>query len=896
MKTGGGEPASPPFPEMAPPPPLPCSSPDCEYQTPAGVPDYATLVQLMTLHTTQAHSAPAPFTRPASKVDKRPRPEARQDMTEHDWRYYVSEWEDYKRATGINGQDVLDELWSCMTADLKRLAFDQGGKETLNTEALMMARIRQLAVSVLHSAVHTVNLHESKQAPEESVKYFAARVRAVAANCALAKECTCGLKVSFLEETVFHVVLAGLRDSEMQERCLSAAIMKTITNITSLVEFCSAEESGRMSNPTVGAMRSSYKKTKSALNQQASLPTSSSRCNFCGGGPHSSAARAAREKECRAFKLVCKSCSKVGHVSTCCYGAVRAAQAAKAPQTARTSRTGKNAALEDLAEDTGTVESFAFYGIHVQNRFQALGSLGDTELPPQLATSRPSGLKRRTGPASSIHPQAPPTVPPAPGSTAGYHCSDKVSCNRYPAVPEAVDSQEEHCTKELQCPGQQLPAPAHQLPDPVIKLPALTPQPAAAPISNQSSLPTELAGLQGDMAVTRGTLPLLHMEFSQGPGGSWNWHEATPLPSPLLKVCLSVHKSSYIHLALPLPRVLPGQGLQPVVKEAVADTGAQMDVMSAATARGLGIDSATLLPVKARVFGASRGAEIHLLGGILLEVRPPGTIPPPGTDVKGDISTVRLFYVASNVSRTYLSQATLKNLGIVDANFPRFQNFPAKARLQTLETKSKAGGLPPCSNTGVVTPGQLACSCPRRQLPPSTPALMPCPGTAENVPKLKQFLLNRYASSTFNVCGHQPLPLLKGSPPLKLHVDPNARPRAVHTPAVVPLHWQAAVKEGLDRDERLGVIERVPLNTPVKWQSRMVVTAKQNGDPRRCIDFQAVNDCSPRQTHHTVTPWHLVTSIPEGVKKTTFDCWHGYHSLELATEEDREATTRLLSS
>ena len=261
MKTGGGEPASPPCPEMAPPPPLPCSSPDCEYQTPAGVPDYATLVQLMTLHTTQAHSAPAPFTRPASKVDKRPRPEARQDMTEHDWRYYVSEWEDYKRATGINGQDVLDELWSCMTADLKRLAFDQGGKETLNTEALMMARIRQLAVSVLHSAVHTVNLHESKQAPEESVKYFAARVRAVAANCALAKECTCGLKVSFLEETVLHVVLAGLRDSEMQERCLSAAILKTITNITSLVEFCSAEESGRMSNPTVGGMRSSYKKT-----------------------------------------------------------------------------------------------------------------------------------------------------------------------------------------------------------------------------------------------------------------------------------------------------------------------------------------------------------------------------------------------------------------------------------------------------------------------------------------------------------------------------------------------------------------------------------------------------------------------------------------------------------
>ena len=71
----------------------------------------------------------------------------------------------------------------------------------------------------------------------------------------------------------------------------------------------------------------------------------------------------------------------------------------------------------------------------------------------------------------------------------------------------------------------------------------------------------------------------------------------------------------------------------------------------------------------------------------------------------------------------------------------------------------------------------------------------------------------------------------------------------------------------------------------------MVVIAKTNGDPRRTVDFQAVNDCSPRQTHHTQSPWHLMSSIPEGVVKTTFDCWHGYHSLKLASEVDKDTTT-----
>ena len=107
----------------------------------------------------------------------------------------------------------------------------------------------------------------------------------------------------------------------------------------------------------------------------------------------------------------------------------------------------------------------------------------------------------------------------------------------------------------------------------------------------------------------------------------------------------------------------------------------------------------------------------------------------------------------------------------------------------------------------------------------------------------------------------------------------------------MPLHWQEAVRETLKRDVRLGVLERVPYNTPVRWMSRMVCTPKHNGSPRRTVDYTAVNLHCPRQTHHTPSPWHLAAGVPSSAYKTVLDNWNGYHSVSLATEEDRNLTT-----
>ena len=124
---------------------------------------------------------------------------------------------------------------------------------------------------------------------------------------------------------------------------------------------------------------------------------------------------------------------------------------------------------------------------------------------------------------------------------------------------------------------------------------------------------------------------------------------------------------------------------------------------------------------------------------------------------------------------------------------------------------------------------------------------------------------------------------------MRLMIDPNAKPTAVHTPLPVPLHWMEEVKADMDRDVRLGVLEAVPIGKHVTWCHRMVVCAKKNGKPRRTVDFQPLNRFAKRETHHTQSPFIQARSVPRRTKKAVHDAWNGYHSVRLH-EDDRNYT------
>ena len=159
------------------------------------------------------------------------------------------------------------------------------------------------------------------------------------------------------------------------------------------------------------------------------------------------------------------------------------------------------------------------------------------------------------------------------------------------------------------------------------------------------------------------------------------------------------------------------------------------------------------------------------------------------------------------------------------------------------------------------------CTCPDRTLPPPCPTELPYPPTVENITKLEDWIKERYAGSAFNQCSHQPLPLIKSTPPLRLYVEETTRPVAVHKPVPIPMHWMKAVKEQLDKDVRLGVLEPVPVGEPVTWCSRMIVCPKKDGTPRRTVDLKCLNKAAARQTHATESPFHQAVSV----SKQTFN-------------------------
>ena len=108
------------------------------------------------------------------------------------------------------------------------------------------------------------------------------------------------------------------------------------------------------------------------------------------------------------------------------------------------------------------------------------------------------------------------------------------------------------------------------------------------------------------------------------------------------------------------------------------------------------------------------------------------------------------------------------------------------------------------------------CGCPIRKLPPLKPKEIPFKAEDSNISLLENCLLKYYGASSFNCCENKKLPLITSLPPLKLYVNPYATPKAIFKAAKIPLHFMKKIKEELDRFVKLGVIEPVPENTPVK--------------------------------------------------------------------------------
>lgn len=347
------------------------------------------------------------------------------------------------------------------------------------------------------------------------------------------------------------------------------------------------------------------------------------------------------------------------------------------------------------------------------------------------------------------------------------------------------------------------------------------------------------------------------------------WMKRPSQAQPYIQLTLTANTEDYKALGFKLHT-----RTRPLTLPAMADTGCQSCLVGIQVATRLGLTQDDLIPVTMKMHAANEKG-INILGAAILRFSGTGKPDHP-------METRQIVYVTDSSDRIFLSREACVELGMISKTFPTIGEVHHTSTIQS-GPQDLADTM--TSDNGITAP----CKCPKRIKPPPLPTKLPFPANPTNRGKLQAYLKKYYRDSTFNTCEHQPLPMMTG-PPIRLMIDPDADPVAFHTPIPVPLHWQEEVKAGLDQDVRLGVIEPVPIGTPVTWCHRMVICAKKTGKPRRTIDFQPLNAHATRETHHTQSPFHQARAVPQGKMKTVFDAWNGYHSVPLHTD-DRHYTT-----
>ena len=753
---------------MAPPTPLACSVEGCDFKTPAGAPSWEIMTTLLTTHTQAVHGGGGGQNLPpsSSRLEKLPRPSFTLKMTESQWSFTKIQWDNYIQQSVVSPAVQLMQLQAACDDSLRQRIFDTGTYPSLTTVVLFLAKMKELAVIVVHKSIHMMNLWKMSQQSDEPIRAFAARLTATADMCGMVITCpnqTCAQEVVYRDKVVHQMLIHGLRNNDIRVCVLSRNTSGELTTLDKLIDYVAAEEAGNSEASDLvsdGHLLGGIRR-QSTYHQQKQTQKQTHKCKHCGEAKHSQTnSPEDRKQKCKAWGQTCSNCNKFNHFAKLCNSAKASPVEAGDPKAA-------DATSADLNN------------IRVANFFSLKAGLGadhsqlpatPSDLPPVLAYMRTSN-----GPVTTL---------PLP-----HHVHDIVS----------------------------------------------------------------------------------------------GWLPSRPKSSPTILAQFSVDRPSYAELGLNLPRHCqsthnPGR---PSNKPAIADTGAQLTVVPYSLLDHLKVKPDSIFPLETTVNGASN-VPIMVDGGILLKV----TAYNSNTGVAKH--TRQLAYVSRHVNISYLSLSACVDLGLVPANFPEIGSCdtPTLAHISPVTSSTPQ----PCTNTGVLGPNETPCQCPARELPPKSQPQLPCPPTPENLPTLKQYILDRYSSSAFNCCEKQALPLMDGSPPLRIFIDDDATPVAVHTPSQVPLHWQHDVKRGLDRDCKLGVLEKVPVNDPVIWSHRMVISPKSDGSPRRVVDFTPLNKFAPRQTHHTETPWAIVSSIPSNQVKSTVDCWHGYHSVPLHPA-DRHLTT-----
>ena len=818
-----------------------CSITGCNFST--GENDAAIVVELLKLHALgHAATAPAPDAN-RQKPPKLNRPTIVKGLSEEEWNTVSKKWEIFKSSTNIPAAQVSTQLWQCCDEELTSELFRDVPDISTISEDNLLKSIKQLAVLSVAACVRKTELFSMRQDRGQPIRSFAANVRGKAHTCSFSKKCgtpTCASPVDYTDDIVKYVLLAGVADEEIKRDVLglgSDLDLKSLNDTISLIESKEMAARAMSSTPNgAGHVAAALNNTPTPQKHNASgdirnklaLRTNCKKCQTSMPKFVQFRMKSGSSK-LREFEL-CKDCWKKENKDSV-KDTTKNSPVVTGAIFDQLSALHDSIDADDSSPDTTSSDSLMNF---VTNWDELLAkSKASIDSAISLLSSSSAAIEKGCmdllQESSSLTQRLSDQLAQVVESVSGSPCETQSS----PIIEE-----QQHPIAFNR--GAQVnSSPPDEMSDP--------------PCLGQSTIAT-----MSDV--------ILDHHIFDGTGG---WRRSESRAQPSLQLDLSVNPSDYGHLGVPCPPTKPSSSL------VITDTGAQSSLMGYKIFRRCGFKDRDLIPVTRRMVAANNEG-IRILGAILLRIS--------GKDSLGNtIETAEMVYVSDSTDNFYLSRHAMEQLGIIGPEFP-----------------SVGSAMPTSTETAIHSVAQkedssqfnrAECGCFVRTCPPSRPSELPFAPVKENIPAMKDWLMNHFSASVFNKCPHQKLPLMDG-PPLEVHINESAEGdnTACHTPAMTPLHWYDDAKRILNDFCNLGIIEKVGLDEETKWCHRGFWTRKADGSPRLVVDLQKLNKHCARSMHHTVPPFQQARRIPAHTYRTVIDAWNGYYSVPLR-EEDRHLFT-----
>ena len=765
----------------------------------------------------------------AQKLPPIQRPEIKQDITEEDWDAFVIEWNNFKRCTDLPSANVTDQLYQCCERSLARLLIKEQPDIVSKDEQALLSAINRLAVIRVANSVRRSKLLSTRQSHGEGFREFYANVKAAASTCNFKVKCPndCCKDMPHVDYT--SNVIKDIVVLGIADADIQKDVLAwdelDVKNDMEVVAFVESKELAR------NAWVSSQSSAAAAPSNAAAISSYRRDRN------HGSISDKPLDAKLTA-KGKCMTCKK----EITLYKKFPSGKVNKTPfkwcqkcfrsQDQRTKVDAiQSATVNDQQSDAMAISSFYIGAVEASNEACSVAPVPVLQGGEILSALTAGGHETEACVSGVDVTKAAFSVALVPVLQGGEILS----------TPTAGGHETEACVY-----GVDVTKAAFSIaPVPVLQGGEILSTPTAG-------------GHETEACVS--AIVLDHHIFSDD-----GWRKITVHSHPTLALSLSVDAVDYTRFGYACPTI-------PLTEiTVVADSGAQSCLWSRRDFLASGFRTTDLIPVKHKMKAANRN-RIQIDGAILIRLG--------GKSREGEsIACAVMVYVSPDANCFYLSKEAMIQLRIVDSNFPQVGAVPAdlSAIISSSETCQIEESL------------YADCGCLKRELPPKKPSTLPFEATLGNSDRMKEWLLNRYASSAFNKCPHEVLPAMDG-PPIQIHIDDHARPVSLRKPAPVPLHWQEQVERDIQRDVALGVLERVPHGEPTTWCFRMVVTRKEDGSPRRTVDLSPLNALCQRELHTSRAPFNLARSVPAGSVKTVLDASNAYHSVPIR-EEDRHLTT-----